>query len=241
MSIPESARFYNGIATVGAADPLGQLPFPDPTLWAVWQENFIITPNTSLGWTLTQTNGTLAQAGAGPCGGITLTLGGADNDLAQLYPTLGQFTLESGKKAIFEAKFKVNKGAAGTIGEQELFLGLTTVATGASFFANDGLSMAADNVVGFSSYDGSTNMNAIIRVSDVESVETGVAAYADLTDMVVSWYFDGTNILFYINSTLKATLSTFPTGVMTPCLYIKAGEAKAAVLTAYYMFLARER
>lgn len=241
MSIPDNARFLNGISTVNGASPLGQLPYPDPTLWAVWQENFIVTPNTSLGWTLTQTNGTLAQAGTGPCGGITLTLGGADNDLAQLYPTLGQFTLESGKKAMFKVKFMVNKASGGTIGEQELFFGLTKVQTGNNFFAADGLSMTADDVVGFSSYDGSANINAVIRVSDVESGEAGITTYADVTALTLAWYFDGTSVYFYVGDTLKAIISAFPTGVMTPCLYIKAGEAKAAILTAYYMFLARER
>lgn len=239
MSAP--VRYTNGVSSVAATDRLAQLPYLDPTTWAVWQENFIITPNTSLGWTLTQTNGTLAQANTGPCGGITLTLAGGDNDLAQLYPTLGQFTLESTKKAYFEVKMKVNKGSGGTIGQQELFFGLTTVATSTNFFAADGLSMAADNVVGFSSYDGSTNLNAIIRVSDVESVETGATTYAEDTEITLTWYFDGTGVWFYADNTAVAHLYTFPTGVMTPCLYIKAGEAFASVLTAYYMLVARER
>jgi hypothetical protein len=234
-------RNTSGFATVAADNPLGMLPYPDPTTWCVWQENFIITPNTSLGWTLTQTNCTLAQAGVGPCGGITLTCAGADNDLGQLYPTLAQFTLVSGKKAIFEVKCKVDKGSGGTIGEQELFLGLAAVETGANFMASDGLSMASTNCIGFVSYDGSVNYNAIVRKADVESADAAVATCVDVTDIVLGWYFDGTSIVFYVNDTVVAHLYDFPTAAMTPMFFIKAGEAKAAVLTAYYMTLARER
>jgi len=235
-------RFVNGVSSVASTDPLAAIPYLDPTTWAIWQENFIITPNTSLGWTLTTagTTPTVAQAGVGPCGGIVLTLAGADNDVAQLYPTLGQFTLESGKKALFEVKCRVNK-ATGTIGLQELFLGLSKVQTTTDFVAAAGATLAVDNAVGFWSGPADANINCVVRVADVESIQTAATTYADVTDMVLTWYFDGTSVYFYKDDVLIATIVGFPTAVMTPMLFIKAAEAKAAVLTAYYMLVARER
>ena len=34
-------RFLNGISDVSSVNPLGQLPFLDPTKWAVWFEDFL--------------------------------------------------------------------------------------------------------------------------------------------------------------------------------------------------------
>lgn len=238
-------RFTNGISTVVATDPLAALPYPDPTTWGVWAENFIVTPNTSLGWTLTQTNGTIAEAGIGPCGGIALATAGADNDLAQLALTVAQFTLASGKKFIFEAKAKLYAGSAGTLGQLEAFIGMSTVQVGTNFFASDGLSMVADNCIGFNAYDGSAAINANVRVADVESVQAAVLTLVDNTFYVFTIYFDGTSLYFYVDGTLVTTLTTFPTAALTPTLYVKAGEGGGATyaktLTALYMLVARER
>lgn len=234
-------RFLNGISSVASTDPLEALPYLDPTTWAIWMDDFILAPATSLGWTLTNTNGTLTQTSTGGAGQAVLTLGGADNDLAQMYLTTATFALTSGKKMICESKIKVDKGAAGTIGEQELFIGLASLLTGGNFTAADGLTMTVDNCVGFWSPDGSTGLNPIARVADVESIQTGVGVYADATYYVVTWYFNGTSIYYYIGGTLTGTLAAFPTGAVTPTLYIKAGEAKAAVLSSGYVLVAVER
>jgi hypothetical protein len=234
-------RFYDGISTVYSDNPLGNLPYPDPTKYAIWMEDFILIPEVTTYWTNTNTNGTLAVAETGGTGVATLTMGGADNDLAQLYHKTATFALTSGKKAFFEAKIKVDKGAAGTIGQQELFVGLAAVETGVNFTAADGLTMTSTNCVGFWSMDGSTNLAAISRVADVESIEAAASTYADATSYVLSWYFDGTTIKFYKDDTQIASLTAFPTAAVTPTLYIKAGEAAPAVLTTDYVLVAVER
>jgi hypothetical protein len=239
MSTPK--RFYNGISSVTSDNPLGMLPYLDPTKYCVWMEDFILIPDTGENWTDTNTNGTLAVASTGGCGIATQTLGGADNDLSHVYPATATFALTSGKKAFFEAKIKVDKGAGGTIGQQELFIGLSTVATGTNFSAADGTSWAMDNAVGFASLDGSADIDAVVRVSDAESIDDGASTYADATWYVLSWYFDGTNVTFYVNDSQVAQLTTFPTGAMSPVLFVKAGEAKAAVLSTDYILVAVER
>ena len=102
--MPSPERRLNGVSSVASDNPLGQLPYLDPTKWAILMEDFIVLPDAGEAWTHTNTNGTLAQASTNGCGIITLTMGGADNDLSQLYLQGLCFTLESAKKTIFEVK-----------------------------------------------------------------------------------------------------------------------------------------
>lgn len=234
-------RFLNGVASVASDNPLGVLPYLDPTTWAIWFEDFITIPDAGEDWTHTNTNGTLSVNSTNGCGSAVLTMGGADNDLSQLYPATATFTLVSGKKALFETKLRISKGG-GTIGEEEVFAGLSSVQTGANFTAADGSAMTADDVVGFWSADGSATLSAIVRDGDVESI-TAAHTIVDVTDVVLSWYYDGgTKIKFYINDGLAATLNDVPLDTaLTPMLYIKAGEAQAKVLTCDYVGFFRER
>lgn len=236
-------RFYNGVASVTSDNPLGALPYLDPTTWAIWMEEFILIPDAGEDWTHTQTNGTLAVASTGGCGISTQTLAGADNDLSQLYPATATITLTSGKKTMFEAKVKVDKGAGGTIGEQEIFVGLSAVLTGTNFTAADGLTMATDDCIGFWSPDGTAGLSAISRDTDVESIATAATTYVDATWCVLSWHYDGiSTVKFYSNDLLIASLSDIPEDTaLAPMLYIKAGEAKAAVLSCDYIMVCRER
>jgi hypothetical protein len=201
-------------------------------------EDFVLIPEVTSHWLHTATNGTLACTSTGGCGIITQTLAGGDNDLSQLALKSVTFALASGKKMIFETKVKVDK-ATGTIGEQELFFGLMTVQTAGDF--TDGATLACDNCVGFFSPDGTANVHAVVRVADAESVQTAATTIADVTWTTFSFYFDGTAVQFYKNDTLVAKLSAFPTAGLCPTLYIKAGEAKASVLSTDYILVARER
>lgn len=239
MSTPK--RFYNGISSVVSDNPLGALPYLDPTTWAVYFEDFLQYDKTqgNAAWTLTQTN--TADAIVGPTGVVTLTTSGNDNDLGQLYHTDAPFQLTSGKKAIIEIKAKVTKGG-GTIGQEELVLGLTSVQTGADFMAADGLSHAFDDGICFISYDGSANINCIQGENDVFSSELGASTLVDDTWAVYSIYFDGTTSYFYKDDLLIASLSTNPpTSVLTPMLFIKEGEAQTRVLSVDYVLVAIER
>lgn len=230
-------KFLSDLAAGMAADLRSGVPYMDPASWKVWYDPFVQIPEVSTYWTNTNTNGTLGIGSSG----ITQTMGGADNDLSQLYLKTATFALVSGKRALFEAKIKVDKGAAGTIGQQEVFVGLAAVATGANFTAADGLTMAVDDCVGFWSPDGSTNLAAIARATDVESIEAAASTYADATTYKLQWLFDGTTVTFYKNGTGIASLTGYPTAALAPMLFIKAGEAKPAVLTTTYVLVATER
>lgn len=233
-------RFLDGVSNVTVDDPMGSLPFLDPIGWSTYFMDMHVLPS-SLGWTLTNTNGAAAViAGTTGTGVLTLTCAGADNDLAQIYATTATWALVANKRAFFETRIKVDK-ATGTIGEQEVFVGMAAVLTGANFTAADGLTMTVDDAVGFWSPDGSAAVNCITRKTDVESSQAAAFTMADVTYYVLSWYFDGTRVKFYKDDTLIGTLTNYPTAGLSPTLYIKAGEAKGAVLSTDYVFVAIER
>ncbi len=236
-------RFYNGIASATSDNPLGALPYLDPTTWCVWMDDFILIPDAGEDWTHTQTNGTLAVASTLGCGIATQTLAGADNDLSQIYPATATLTLTANKKCVFEAKVKIDKGAGGTIGQQEVFVGLSAVLTGTNFTASDGLTMATDDCIGFWSPDGSASFSCIARDTDVESIDTASSAIVDATWYVLSWYYDGgSTIRFYVDDALVASLTDLPEDTaLAPMLFVKAGEAAASVLSTDYILVARER
>lgn len=234
-------RYFDGVNSVSSANPVGMLPYLDPTTWNVWMEDFILIPELTSQWTHNNTNGTLSCTSTGGCGSYVQTLGGADNDYSQVYPkvTVGNFTFASGKKLIFEAKVMVT--AAGTIGLQELFVGLGTVQSGNNFIGADGSALTVDNAVGFWSGPTTANISCVSRVADVESIQTAATTYATATQMVLSFYFDGTTIKFYKNDIKIAELFTYPVLGLTPTLWIKCGEGQIISLTTDYILVARER
>jgi len=231
-------RFYEGVNSVSTDNPIGMLPYLDPTTWAVWMDDFVIIPELTSQWV--NTGGLALAAGSyGGCGSLVLTQTG-DNSLYQLTLKNINFTFVSGKKLIFETKFYLNK-VGGTIGEQEIFFGLAGLDTGASFTAADGLTMAVDNCVGFWSPDATANINSIVRVVDVESTQNPTTTYADLTWTVLSFYFDGTSIQFYKNDVMVSKITAYPTVGLSPTIFFKAGEAQNQIMYIDYMLVARER
>ena len=236
-------RNTDGFSTVVASDPLGNFAMLDPTKWAVFYDDFLAYDVTQLiggnPYLFTQTN--CVDTVVGPTGVLLLTCGGADNDLGQLQTVTAPFTIVAGQKAFFEARVRVDR-ATGTIGQEEIVIGMTGLETGASFTAADGLSVAFNEGIAFTSYDGAATWNAVARVADVESVDAAITTYADLTFQTLSWYYDGTDIRFYVNNSLEATLTTGePTLVIAPVVFIKAGEAQAKVLHVDYVLAAFER
>jgi len=232
-------RFLDGVNIVSEANPLGMLPYPDPTRWSVFMEDFILVPELTSQWTHNNTGGTLSSTSTGGAGSWVQTLAAGDNNYSQVYPKAGTFALTSAKKAIFEAKVMVT--AAGTIGLQELFVGLGTLQATDNFIAADGATMTVDACVGFWSGPTVATISAVVRSADVQSTVAAVTSYATATQMVLSWYFDGTSVTFYKNDTQIATISAFPTTAMVPTLWIKCGEAQVVSLTTDYIFVAVER
>jgi len=235
-------RFPDGLSNQPVESVFALLDAPLLTNWAVFQEDFVRPWDVSAGgeFTHTQTNGALTNGGS--TGILVQTLGGADNDTSQFQASLSGFNLTVGKKFAFEARCRIGLGASGVLGEEELFIGLATIQTGTNFMAADGLSRAFDAGIGFISFDGSSSINALQGVGDVFSTELNAFTYAGAVWYKFGIYYDGTTATYYVNNNKVASISTnIPTSIISPCLYIKAGEARAKTLETDYIIAAVER
>jgi hypothetical protein len=231
----------DGFATRMPGQPNGVYPRILPfDVWSSYYEDFFLgSSGIPFGWTNTNTNGTPTNASGST---LVQTLGGADNDVSHMYATTATFTTTAGKKACFSAKIKVSKGASGTIGLEEVFVGVGTAQTTTNFVAADGSSLTVDNCIGFwSDPTAGATIHCVCRASDVESVVSAAGTYVDATYTTLSWDYDGTSVYFYQDNNLIATITaSIPAADMTPMLMIKAGEAKAKVLSTHYIFCATE-
>lgn len=237
-------RFTNGISTVSSSDPLAQFPFVDPMTWRIWKEDFFtydeaqtLTPT----WTLTNTN-TGGVDTIEPPGVLLLTLDGSNDDACALQAVHTRFYLTADKKAIFEAKIKIEKGS-GTIGQEGFIVGLSEVETGTNIIdAPPPTALAMADVWAFYSYDNSTGINCVQGENDDLSTELAVGTYADDTWMVLSIYWDGSKSNFYKDGVkLCEITSNPPTSVVSPLMLISAGEATADMLYVDYFIMANER
>lgn len=242
-------RNEGGFNSFRADHPLARLDLINPFKWATWMEDFLAYDIGQLAgnpWTLTQTNG--VDTIVGPTGVLTLTLGGADNDAAQMQLTETPWQTNS-KQFYFQCRFKVTLASGGTIAANELFIGLASEQTTTNFFAADGLSLAMDDALGFYKLDAEAAMSAIMRENDSGSTDAAVLTPTTATWFTVAAWYDGTEAKFYVGNAadgsdmeLKATITgSDVTSVVTPTVYIKAGEAKANVLSVDYIFVASER
>ncbi|MDA0707477.1 MAG: hypothetical protein O2963_00150 [Proteobacteria bacterium] len=235
-------RNLDGFSTREASDPLGLLPFPDPTKVVSFFDDFIAyddTQATGDPWTFTQTNGT--DAVAGPNGTVTLTLGGADNDLVQLQLKNAAFQT-NGKRLWFKTRVKIVLALPGNMDNYEMLFGLTSDQQGAGFIDAGGTAFAYDDGIAFRSIDGTSELTCAMGENDIESTEANVFDVLDDTWMELAIFYNGSQAKFYKDDVLVSTISSSDaTSILTPTLYLKAGEAKATVLHCDYVFVAQER
>ena len=235
-------RNPDGFSALPVADPLAALDIGNPRKWAVFFDDFLaydITQVVGSPYTLTATN--CVDTIAGPTGALVLTLGGADNDAGQLQVTGSGFQTNA-KRLFFEIKLKLTL-ATGTIAANEIYVGLGKEQTTTSFINSGGTALAVDDFIGFAKYDTQTKFNAVQRASDVESVDVGVTpVLLDGVYVTLTVFYDGTRSYFYQDGKLVSTLQgNEPTAIISPVIYIKAGEAKANVLSVDYILAAVER
>ena len=236
-------RNTDGFSALPASDPLADLDFGDHRKWAVFKDDFLSYDITqAIGghpYTFTQTN--CVDTILGPTGVLTLTLGGADNDLGQIQLAESPFQT-NGKRLYFEARVKLTLASGGTVAANEIAIGLASEQTGTNFYAADGLSMTADDFLGFRKVDAEAALDAVMREDDGESTDNAVWTPVDGTFATLAIYYTGTEARFYVDKALKATITgNDTTSVVTPTLYIKGGEAKANILSCDYIFVAAER
>ncbi len=247
-------RNTDGFSALPATHPLATLDIGNQFKWSNLIDDFNAYDITqlvsgSIPYTLTATN--CVDTITSPTGILNLTLGGADNDVGQLQVTGSPFAPSATKRTFFQARFALSLAASGTIAANEIFIGLAKEQTTTSFIGSTGLALTVDNCIGFVKYDAQATMATVARVSDVESTDAGLITLADGVFVTVAFYYDGKTIRFWQGTAVDgsdmsfaspiSTLSADVIGAITPCLYVKAGEAKANVLKVDYYAVFQER
>ena len=240
-----------GFTSFPKGHPLENVDMANKLKYATWYDDYLeydITQLIGSPYNLTATNG--VDTILGPTGVWTGTLAGADNDLIQLQTVEAPWQT-NGKRLYYMARFNLNI-AGGTIAQNELFIGLASNQQGTAFFAADGVSLTMDDAIGFFQFDGTASMGVTMREADVGSEEAGVLTLTDATWVTVLIAYDGAKADFYTSlladgsdmraDNPQATLTSVDaTSVMTPCVYLKAGEAQGNILSVDYQLVIGER
>jgi len=228
-------RFPNGVSNTALEDGIGGLlPFLDPTKHIVFWDDF--HRYTAGDWTITTT-----EAGAGSAtealtdghGGLLLiTNDSADND-NDFFQNVGEaFRFTSGKKAYFEARFKVSDAT-----QSDVVVGLQIKDT-SPLDVTDG--------VFFLKADGATTFNFFVEKNDTQSTSSAVATLADNTFIKLGFYYDGAATFTpYVNGVAKTPITStanMPDDEdLTVSFGIQNGEAVAKTMTVDYILAAMDR
>lgn len=250
-------RFTDGVTNVSSSDPLGQLPYLDPTKWVVYYEDFDCGP-----FAAAVTGAGAGTSGTGTGGGLTalastnavtinqtmdtnlsclkIVTTATDNAYGHVYCALPSLNLESGKKFIMEVSFEITH-TAGNIDQNEWFLGLASAQTGTNFWKSSARTF--DDGIGFYSYDGDADFDLIVGENDVFDNVTMKATYVTATWYRAAVYYDGTDCHCYLDDVSVASLtpSAIPVSAVGPTIFLQTGEAKVHQLLVDYIFVARER
>lgn len=227
-------RFPGGVGNRAEAHMMGDLPFPDPTLWHVFLDDF--NRYVAADWVVTETQAGATQAlAAGNGGTLLLTNSAADNDQNTIAKTPAAFTLDATKKSVFRARFKIDD-----VTQSDLIVGLVVVDTALpSAGRTDGIYFYSD--------DESAALNVTVRKNATTGANnaTSIATLANDTFLTVEWFYDGAGTLVYgVNGTLLGRLSAsdyFPDAATTVTFALQNGSAVARSATIDYLFAAQER
>lgn len=224
-------RFPNGVTNVARTADTGMLPFPDPTQWHVYFNDF---DEDLVSWVETATSvgaGTSAAAITDADGGLLrITTAAADNDALWIASQGESFTLESGKRFIIKGRFRASKSSNGDI-QFGLHVRDTTpldAAQRAVFVKLSGTAQLTFNVD-----DGTT---------DVSSANLGLLDTD--TFVTLTAFYDGkSSIHLFYNGAHVDTMTgvSFPAGEMVIGLGYQNGNASASTCDYDYLLIATER
>lgn len=232
----EVTRFPGGVGNRSVSHMMGDLPFPDPTAWHVFFDDF--DKYVAADWVVTETQAGATQAlTAGDGGLLLLTNTTADDDQNTIAKTPAAFTMEATKKAAFRARFKINE-----VTQSDFIVGLVVVDTALP-------SAGRTDGIYFSSDDGDANLDFTVRTNATTGANnaTAIATLANDTFLTVDWFYDGAGTVFYgVNGVLLGRLSAsstyLPDAALTVTFALQQGEpTNAKSATIDYLFAAKER
>lgn len=185
----------------------------------------VVSTTTAAGFTITQTNGTVAALDSTTGGAVKLTLGGADNDKVEIQSHFEPFYFANKWPFYFGARFQVVDAD-----QQDISIGFVIRDTDIAGGVTDGIYLRV--------VDESAACSLVLEKNSTESTTT-LATLADATDVQLEVYGDGDNVYCYVNSTLTATIAATDANWcndehLTFTVANQAGEATANNLNLYW-------
>jgi len=237
-------RFSGGIGTVADNNILADLPFPDPTKYHVFFDDFdgwVAAADGAVNqWTVTAASTGTAAASNIDGGNLLLTAANTDEDLIQVQRTATTFLPAAGKKLFFKARFKVLTTAA-----TDFLIGLsvtdTSLISASAIGTTEGIAFfkaaAATSMTFYNRLDGSTGSTSA----------TITGPLADDTYATVGFFYDGVSKVSYmfndvILGSVSGSSTYLPNTILTPSIAL-AAEGTGGAQTAHvdYIFVAQER
>lgn len=217
----------------------GSMPFPDPTIFHVFDEDFDFF--LAADWTVTETQAGATQALAAGNGGLMLlTNSAADDDINQIQKVPAAFlpVFNTGKRFFMKAIFQLSD-----VVQSDFAIGLQL----ANVSGTD-LAVATDGIF-FLKADGAATIAFFVRQADVaaNSVNSGaIATLVNATNVEVACFYDGGDrVYFGINGVVLGfvTVSSaiWPNVVLAPIAALRNGEAVAKTATIDKLYVAQER
>lgn len=215
----------------------GGMPFPDPTPFHVFDEDFDYF--LAADWTITETQAGATQALAAGNGGLLLlTNSAADNDVNQVQKVPAAFLPVIGKKFFMRCIFQLSD-----VVDSDFAIGIQL----ANADGTD-LAVATDGIF-FLKADDAATLAFHVRQANLaaNSVTSGaIATLVNATDINVSCYYDGGDRVYYaVNGNVLGfvTVSSaiFPNVVCAPIASLKNGAAAAKTATVDKIYIAQER
>jgi len=234
MSNP--TRFTSGVSTAYTGEVLYSFPFPDPFHTgstqnlgsSVYTNDF----NTLIGtdYSVTGSSSTFALSNTVVGGAAVLTPGGTTTASAA-YKNGTFFQFQAGNRAWFSTRLQAS-----------------AVAGSVSFYAGLRNGSGTTDGLWFAKAASSTSINLVSTVgSTATTLLTGVATAAAATWVDLGWYFDGTDLLVYVNSvivgrvaapTIGSSATTLTNAILGPVFQIT--PTATDTLTVDFVLTAQE-
>lgn len=214
----------------------GSMPYPDPSLFHQYFEDFDYY--TAANWTVTETQAGATQALADGNGGrILLTNSAGDDDVNQIQKVGASFLPVVGKKVFMRAIFQISD-----VLQSDFAIGIQlTNADGTD------LAVATDGIF-FLKVDGAATIALYSRQDNTTgSVNSGaIATLVNATDVTVAFFYDGVDRIYYsVNGSVLGYITvaagTLPNIACAPVVSLKNGEAVAKTANVDLLLIAQER
>lgn len=228
---PFITRHPGGLALAQPNTIAGQIPFPDPNQWIVYENDFFTYLASD--WTVTETQAGATQGVASGLGGWYQAVNSAANaDVNSIQSPILAFTPSATKQFILRSRFKISNATNGA-----LLIGVAVTDTSPI------ASLPSDGIF-FYKAAATTALIASFRTSS-SSLSVAVGNMADDTFVDVALFYRPGFCDVYLNDSMVGSmtaLTTFPAGVpLATIIALANGTAAANTLTVDHIMVAQER